>query len=356
MHLLQGYPSANDAARSRLAGVHGGRLAPRDTVCSGCNNALGPIEDNLRDSLSHSFASVGATNDDRAPIEVTIEFAGRAFRLADGNAELQVGGTRFDREAKSMIVPLAAGFDNQVESLAKAMWSHGLGPDDVHRLNLAPGDPEPELPVGPTRHDHDLSLGGSIEHKRVFVKMAIELLAVHRHDLAMRGELSQARRFVRHGGGTVRSKPDSRSPGSGLIDIGSLPEVYNAIEVWSFGNSVFFRVVFLGPLVFTGMLTAAWLGDRFRAVYAFDARNPAKRIADGIELCDGPNLAVWIDDIAIETTAKAVDALEALSLRLATSRTPPQREEPPDLERIRAAVATKLSEYPPRPRRKPKPG
>jgi hypothetical protein len=90
----------------------GGRLAPRDTSCDACNNALGPVEDNLRESLSHTFASVGATNDDRTPIEVTIEFAGREFILADGNAVMQVAGSHFDRETKSMIVPMPAGFDS----------------------------------------------------------------------------------------------------------------------------------------------------------------------------------------------------------------------------------------------------
>jgi len=80
-------------------------------------------------------------------------------------------------------------------------------------LNLTPGDPGPTLPIGPTRNDHDLKLGGSIEHKRVFVKMALELLASHRHDLAMRGELSEAQRFARHGTGTFRGKPDTRSLG-----------------------------------------------------------------------------------------------------------------------------------------------
>jgi hypothetical protein len=191
----------------------GGRLAPRDTNCDDCNNALGPVEDDLRESLSHSFASVGATNEDRDPIEVTIEFAGRDFVLADGNASMEVAGARFDRDTKSMVVPLPAGFDNQVDALAKSMWSHGFGPDDVNKLNLTPGDPEPALPIGPTRHEHDLKLGGSVEHKRVFVKMALELLASHRHDLAMRGELSEARRFARHGTGTFRGKPDTRSVG-----------------------------------------------------------------------------------------------------------------------------------------------
>ncbi len=324
----------------------GGRLAPRDTNCDACNNAMSPLEDHLRESLSHSFASVGAVNDDRDPIAVTLEFAGREFVFADGNAVMQVGGRRFERESKSMVVPLPAGLEKQAEVLAKAMHSHGLGVDDVDRLNLAPGDPEPALPIGPTRNEHHLKLGGPIEHKRVFVKMALELLAFHRHDLAMRGELSEARRFARDGTGTFRSKPDTRSAGSGLFASISLPEVFNSIEVWSHGRAVFFRVVFLGPLVFTGTLATVWCGDPFRAIYAFDARDPAPPIASLFEACDGPNLAVWFEGMVEETVAQAVSALGAISLRLAQSKAPVVRELPPDLNKLRSAVKERLASMP----------
>lgn len=309
------------------------------------------VEDKLRESLSHAFASVGAVNDQRDPIEVTVEFAGREFTLADGNAVMDVEGARFDRPTNSMIVPLPAGLENQAEALAKSMRSHGLGPDDVDKLNLAPGDPGPILPVGPTPNDHDLSLGGSNEHKRVFVKMALELLATHRHDLAMRGELSEARRFARHGTGSFRGKADTRSVGSGLLVADSRPEVYNAIEVWSCGHAVFFRVVFLGPIVFTGTLTTEWSGEPFRAIYAFDARNPAPPIASRFESADGPNLAVWFEGMAEETVVQAAEALEATSLRLARSKVPPSPDQQPDLDTLRAAVKTRLAAMPQRRKR-----
>lgn len=332
----------------------GGRLYSREICCDGCNNAISSVEDNLRESLSHSFASVGATNDERDAIEVTVEYQGRDFVLADGNAEMQVTGVRFDRASKMIIVPLPAGFENQVEALAKAFWSQGLGPDDAWKLALTPGDPDPILPVGPTRHEHDLSLGGSVAHKRVFVKMALELLAFHRRDLAMRGELSEARRFARHGTGSFRGKPDSRSVGSGLLAGKALTEVYNSIEVWSCGRAVFFRVVFLGPLVFTGTLTTEWAGSPFRAAYAFDARNPANRIIDGFESVEGPNLAVWFDAMTEETVEQAVQALEAISLKLASSKPPVTREAPPDLDSLRKALAARLASMPPpRKRRAP---
>lgn len=303
----------------------GGRLWSRSICCDACNNAISPFENNLRQSLSPAFASVGATNDERDAFKVKIELGGREFVLADGFANLQVTGARFDRETKSMVVPLPAGLADQAKALAKTMRSQGLGPDDVGELNLAPGDPEPVLPVGPTLHEYDLSVGGSTEHKRVFVKMALELLAFHRHDLAMRGELSEARRFARHGTGTFRGKPDTRSDGSGLLRADARPEVFHSIEVWSFGKSAFFRVVFLGPLVFTGTLTTDWSGESFRAAYAFDARNPANVIANSLVTGDGPNLAVWFEGIKGEAVAHSVTALEAISLRIAQSNPRPVR-------------------------------
>ncbi|MBA3393273.1 MAG: hypothetical protein H0T89_11545 [Deltaproteobacteria bacterium] len=322
----------------------GGRLKSRKVCCDKCNNATGPVEDQLRESLGHTFASVGATNDERDPFEVAIDFEGHEFVLSNGNALLEVSGRRFDREAKQIIVPLPAGFENQVEVLAKALHSAGKGPEAASTLGLTPGDPEPVLPIGATRHDHDLKVGGSIEHKRVFAKLALELLAHRRHDLATRGELSEARRFARHGTGTVQSKPDTRSEGSGLLSGLTLPEVYNAIEVWSSGRSVFFRVVFLGPLVFTGTLTTEWAGDPFRAAYAFDARNPARAIANHFEDRDGPNLAIWFVGMVEETVETAVAALEAISLRLAQAAPRVERETPPDLEQLRVAVAARLAE------------
>lgn len=332
----------------------GGRLKSRSICCDDCNNAIGVSEDKLRASLSHSFASVGATDDRRKPIEVTIQFEGRDFVLAAGNAIMKVDGRRFDTASKQIIVPLPAGFDNQVEVMAKALHSHGLGPDAAGTLGLAPGDPDPILPVGPTPNEHDLKIGRPIEHKRVFVKMGLELLAYHRHDLAMRGELSEARRFARHSSGTFPGKPDTRSAGSGLLDGLARPEVFNAIEVWSSGQSTFFRITFLGPIVFTGILTAQWGGDPFRAVYAFDARSPANCIASRIEDGDGPNLAVWFDGMIEESVEKAVNEIEAISQRLAESATIPSRDPSPDLEKLRAGVARRLAEMEPKRRKQRK--
>jgi hypothetical protein len=265
---------------------------------------------------------------------------------------LQVGGSRFDKETKSMIVPLPAGLENQAEKTAKAMWRHGLGPDDVDKLEVAPGSPDPVLPEGPTASEHDISVGGVIEHKRAFVKMALELLAFHRHDLAMRGELSEARRFARHGTGTYQGKPDSRSQGSGLIPADGLPEIYNAIEVWSFRGSVYFRAVFLGPIAFTGTLTTEWSGSPFRAAYAFDARDPANAVTNTFVEGDGPNVAVWIDAMKQEISVNMVAAIGEISRRLAQSRPRPVREPPPEINAYRAAVREVLVSMPPKKKRK----
>jgi hypothetical protein len=140
-----------------------------------------------------------------------------------------------------VIVPLPAGLEEQATRVAKSLWSHGFGPDDVHRFYLAPDDPDPILPDGPTCDEYDLSVGRKIEHRQVFVKMALELLAFHRHELAIRGELFAACRFARYGTGDFRVKLDTRSRCSGLVPADAPSEVFNAIETWTVGTSVFFR-------------------------------------------------------------------------------------------------------------------
>jgi len=112
--------------------------------------------------LERAYASVGATNDEREPFSVRIEYEGCKFRLADGNAELLVAGSRFDRESKRIVVPLPAGLENQAEKMAKAMWRQGMGPGDIDKLDIEPGDPDPVLPEGPTPSEHDLSVGGAV--------------------------------------------------------------------------------------------------------------------------------------------------------------------------------------------------
>lgn len=111
---------------------------------------------------------------------------------------------------------------------------------------------------------------------------------------------------------------------------------------------MFFRVVFLGPIVFTGTVTTEWAGEPFRAVYAFDARNPAPPIASRFEIGDGPNLAIWFEGMTEETVGQAVVALELISLRLASSKPPVAREAPPPIETLREAVKQRLAAMPPR--------
>ena len=297
----------------------GGRLKSHEICCDDCNTVTGRLEDNLRESLVRVYAAVGATKDDRKAFKIQVEFGGHTFVFSEGNAIRQVARTRFDRETKKIVVPLPAGFDEQVRVTAKAFWDQYWKPEDVDKLVFEPGDPGPELPIGPIRTEYDLKVGGTNEHKRVFAKMALELLAYHRHDLAMSGELSEARRFVRHGSGTLASKVDTRSIGSGLLENVVRPEIWNAIEVWSFRRTVYFRVVFLGPLAFTGTLTTNWTGEPFRAAYAFDARNPANLLASCIESSDGPNVAVWFDGMKEETAESSIAEIEAISQRVARS-------------------------------------
>lgn len=331
----------------------GGKLKSRKICCDDCNNSLSVAEKALHHSLRHAFASVGATNDEKEPMAVRIQFADRDFVMSNGNAEMETPGSRYDRESKSLVVPLPAGLDAQAEAMARAMRRQGLDPDDIEKLTLAPGDPEPDLPVGPTRSEHDFSVGGSVEHKRVFVKMALELLAFNRHDLAVRPELAKARLFVRHADGIFSAKVDARSAGAGLLpDV--VPEVFNAIEAWTFGSSLFFRVAILGPLKFTGALTTTWKGEPFRAAYAFDARDPASVVTKTFLAGDGPNLSLWLEGMKEEASAFAASNLEAVSLRLAQSKSRVEREAPPDLSILREATRRWLAKLPPKKSKNPK--
>jgi hypothetical protein len=327
----------------------GGRLKSRQFCCDDCNNAIARTESNLFEALRHSFASVGAVNDQRAPVEILIERNGRDFVLADGNAVLRVRGVRFDPDTKNIVVPLPAGLDEQAIKAAKSFRSHGLGPDDVHRFRLEPGDPEPMLPDGPTPDEYDLSVGRKIAHRQVIVKMALELLAFHRHDLAIRGELLKACQFARYGKGDFRIRLDTCSRGSGLVPVDALPEAINAIETWTVGASIFFRAIFLGPIVFTGTLTSEWDGESFRAAYAFDARNPTNVVVSTFMKDDGRALATWF---MRNEMVHCSTALEATSCKLALERAKikPVREAPPGIDALREAMRARLTAMPPKKR------
>ena len=325
----------------------GGRLKSRRICCDECNSAFSTKEGTLIEALRHTYASVGAVNDDRQPLQVTICLDSNEFLYSDGNAILQVPGTSFDPNTRTVTIPFPPGLRQQAQKTAKAMFSQGLGPDDVNRLQIVPAPPGPMLPEGPTANEHDLSVGGKLEHKQVFIKMALELLAYHRHDLAIRGELSEARRFARHGVGDFFGKPDDRSEGSGLLSIASFPEVFNGIETWTFGRSMFFRSTFLGPIVFTGLLTAEWSGERFRTAYVFDARNPSPPLVSTYVTGDGHNLSIWFGQVREEAIKKLAPALTTISERVAMERakTKLQPEPPPDIDRLRDAVRALLAKW-----------
>jgi HNH endonuclease len=349
------YCLAELSAKTRWAHVWpaalGGKLKSRVICCNDCNNAISTSERSLFEALRHPFASVGAVNDQREPVEVLMEYEGREFLLANGVADLQAADVRFDPSTRKVIVPLPSGLSEQATRAAKALWRHGLGINDVDKFHIEPNDQVPTLPDGPTLNEYDVSVGRKTEHKRVFVKIALELLAFHRNELAIRDELSTARGFARYGTGDLRAWVDTRSRGSGLVPFDGLPEVFNAVETWTSGKLVLFRIIFLGPFMFTGVLTSEWLGEPFRAAYAFDARDPAKKIVDTFLEGMGRPLATWF---MRNETAHCAATLKAISLRLAIERAnaTPVREAPPDIDDLRAAMRTRLSVMPPKKQRK----
>jgi hypothetical protein len=85
-------------------------------------------------------------------------------------------------------------------------------------------------------------------------------------------------------------------------------------------------------------------GEPLRAVYAFDARDPATRIADVFRPGDGPNLALFIDEVRDETNERVGPELEGISGRLAASKSRIEREDPPDVGDLQRAVKQRMVE------------
>lgn len=317
----------------------GGRLYSTDTNCDDCNNALGRVEDEVRATLQHTYAAVGAQNDEREPITARLNVDGHEFDLAGGAAFYRPPGARFNRDAKAIELPLPAGLANMASVTAAAMLRQGLGPDAVDRLTYAAGV-QPTFPPA-AGHDHRLRFGGEPSHKRFMAKVALELLAHFRYELTCRGELSEIRRFVRRGSGSLHSNPDLRSEGSGLISP-DLRVLYNAVEVWSFRRSLFFRIVFLRHIRFTGALTTDWQGDPVRAAYAFDGRAPVPAIVKAVANEDGPNLSIFYSLMSVDVAAEAEREFEAANRQLARDLDIPLRQPVPPIDEYRAAVRAEL--------------
>jgi len=325
----------------------GGRLQSREICCDNCNNAIGQLEDQLRSNLLHVNATMGAHNGDGMPIVAPLEIDGQSFHISGPLVNLQVSGASYDRGAQRLAVPLPAGFTNQVGAVGKHLMRQGRTAAD---LAIEPGQ-EPHLPPS-GRRTYDLKIGASSIDKRVFAKMAIELLAFFDHSLALRPELAEIRRFIRDGVGTLQSKPDRRSRGSG-IPLPLLSEMFNLIEVWSFKRALYFRVTFLKWISFTGTLTTSWEGGKFRAAYGFDARKPAQWFKKA-DRRDGFNLSVWFPEMRDEVSQTAAKEFEAESARLMEITEIPPRELPPTIEKLRDGVTEWLAKQPRRAKRTPR--
>jgi hypothetical protein len=332
----------------------GGRLASKRFCCNDCNHELSRVEDDLCSALRRINAAMGATRADGSKITYEMTVEGLVVRVCGALFDVQVPGLSYDPSTKTLEIPLPAGYKRQVEVIAQAMRRQRLKPDDVDKLELVPAR-DPELPPS-GRYEFDFSVGRGASHKRAFAKIALELLAFHRHALATRAELAELRQFTRHGSGSLQSKPDGRSEGSGLLAGRNFPDIWNSVEIWSCGKSLFFRIVFVRYFSFTGSLTTEWQGPSFRAAYAFNARDPSERIVDECVDGDGPRLSLWHNSIREETIDQSVQGIWEESLRLASASGVPRREEPPPLDQLRADVRKRLLSLPsPKSRRKPRP-
>ena len=69
----------------------------------------------------------------------------------------------------------------------------------------------------------------------------------------------------------------------------------------------------------------------------------ARVVASKFEAGDGPNLAIWFDEVRDDVIKNAVKELEEISLRLAQSKAPVERESPPEIEELRRAVRARMA-------------
>jgi hypothetical protein len=315
----------------------GGRLKSKKICCSDCNRALGELEDGLFKELTPGLALLGCLTGDGREVVQTVEVDGKRHSHRKGRLVRPEDRPWFDRERQALITPLPAGLKNQARLIAQQIWNAGKTPDQV-RFELM-DEPNP-LPASLGHRDihYSMNVGGDKSHRRVFAKMAMELLAIRRPGAVFCTPLWKARRFARYGEGDFGYKADPHSPGSGLTSGVSVPTAANMVEVWSSGSHLLSRVGLLGQMTLTVSLSENWSGGKLALLYAANPVEPAKGVsADGD--ADGPPLAVWHEDMKAAAEQRFDQHFHAVAAEVAASDTTPiEREKGPSDEELNAAI------------------
>jgi hypothetical protein len=159
----------------------------------------------------------------------------------------------------------AVDLDSAAFDMAQLLRRLGKTPDDLETGNLVTLAASDRI----TFLDHPWEFDASIdvdEHARVFVKMALELLAVHRPELARRPEFRDAVAFVRFGAGSVDVRADTMTAGP----LGTVRPFWHSCEVWSAGSNLIAKMTLFGAYPVSVALTGEWGGAPVTAAHAVD--------------------------------------------------------------------------------------
>lgn len=249
----------------------GGRLASKTTCCNDCNNSFSGTEGDACLRLAAHGALAMAKRGDNRPVSAIIEVDGSKFRAENGRLD-GMGGPIRDG---GRIVPMPARRKDQVYRIAKALCDRGWPPEAMldGRFYLESEPNVPPVPEVQTKPIESTLKWGDRPTKRVMTKMALELLAHFDHHAATSDALHSARAFARYDQGDLRASPNLETDGAGLAHVEAI--WVHAIEIWTAGRKLHYRLTVFTELRFVGTLTEAWDRGPLRGVYSFDARAPA---------------------------------------------------------------------------------
>jgi hypothetical protein len=336
----------------------GGRLKSKTICCTGCNNAISEIENDLCTALRELSAALGARNADNQPIHAEVEANGKTYDYSEGVGEQQLPQPKYD--GRALTFPLPGGVEQQAEEIAKRLWTAGLSPkaldDGTFRIVPDSFGIQPHPPAT-TMLNLKTALG-TTAHMRVVMKIALEYLAyVYPTEARRWSELRKARRYIRWSEGvdTFPARFEALSQGSGVLNPNDLPLLAHAVEVWTHRRNVHYRVTLFGRLHVTGSLTTDWSGAAFTLAHAFDPTQPGKRL-DGRTDSDGPPLGVYHADLNQQAFAQFQAWFLERTLDVSKKVTGRPWDPPgaPDLTTLRPLIEMKFERLRTR-RKQPKP-
>jgi hypothetical protein len=282
----------------------GGRIGSRETCCSACNNFFGALESCLCEVLRPTSASVGARTGDGRPVMHRREIDGARYDFWNGGGRRLIDPPTFDKGTRCLVFPLPAGDSEQARLFAQQLWTQGLTPTALEdgTFSVVPQDDPVPANLG-LRSLENVFTVADREHCRIFVKMALELLARYDGLAARSRALGDARRFARDDVGNLRFKADTASEGTGLLSkVTSRFQIGHSIEVWTNRRLVLTRIAFFQKLSFTACLAFSWQGPPFSIAHVLDPQEPTSALIRKRKR-DGKRLSLWNESVSREAIA-----------------------------------------------------